>query len=114
MNFLIRLILSAVAVLAAAYFTPGVKVEGGFWAAFKVAIALALLNTFVKPVLQFFAFPFTILTLGLFLFVINVIIIYLASYFVDGFKVTGFIPALIFSVIMSVATWILNAFAGND
>lgn len=110
-SLIVRLLLSAVAVLAASYLTPGVKVEGGFTAALKVAIVLSLLNTFLKPVLTFISFPITILTLGLFLLVINVIIIYLADYFVSGFKVSGILPALIFSLVMTVVNWILSGFA---
>ena len=107
MNFLIKLVLMAVAVMAGANFIPGVHVSG-FKSALIAAVVLALLNTFVKPILQVLTIPVTILTLGLFLLVINVIIIYLAARLVDGFSVNGFIPALIFSIVLSIASSILN------
>lgn len=97
----------AVAVMAGANFIPGVHVSG-FKSALITAVVLALLNTFVKPILQVLTIPITILTLGLFLLVINVIIIYLAARLVDGFSVNGFIPALIFSIVLSIASSILN------
>ncbi len=106
MKFLIKLLLSAVAVYVTARILPGVTVTG-FTAAIIVAIVLALLNTFVKPVLTILTIPITILTLGLFLLVINVIIIYMADYFIDGFAVSGFITALFFSIILAVANWLL-------
>jgi putative membrane protein len=64
----------------------------------------------LKPVLQILALPITILTLGLFYFVVNVFIIYLASSLVDGFSVTGFIPALLFGLVVSVVSAILGMF----
>ena len=72
--------------------------------AFIFAIVLALLNTFIKPLLVIFTFPITIVTLGLFLFVINAIIILLADKFMDGIKIDGFLWALIFSLILSVVS----------
>ncbi|WP_221389984.1 phage holin family protein [Dyadobacter sp. NIV53] len=109
MNLLIRLIISTLAVLAAAYVVPGVVVAS-VTTAVIVAIVLGILNTFLKPVLQILALPITILTLGLFYFVINVLIIYLATYLVDGFSVSGFIPALLFGLVVSVVSAILGMF----
>ncbi|MCF0057646.1 phage holin family protein [Dyadobacter sp. CY356] len=109
MNLLIRLLISTLAIYAAAHFVPGVTVNG-WTTAFVVAIVLGLLNTFLKPVLQILALPITILTLGLFYFVINVFIIYLASYFVDGFAISGFISALIFGFVVSVVSAVLGMF----
>jgi putative membrane protein len=71
--------------------------------AITVAIVLGLLNFFVKPILLLFTFPLTILTLGLFYFVINAIIILLCDHFVDGFEVNGFFTALLFSIILSLS-----------
>jgi putative membrane protein len=113
MNLLIRLLLSAVAVMAASYFTPGVHVNS-YWDALKVAVVLSLLNTFVKPILKFVSFPITVLSLGLFLLVINVVIIYMVHYVVDGFRVDGFWYALIFSFIMAIVNWILKGFTEDD
>jgi putative membrane protein len=110
MNFIIRLLLTAVAALLIGKMNiiDGIIVKN-YEAALKAAIVLALLNTFLKPVLQLLTFPITLLTLGLWLIVLNVIIVYAAAQLVQGFAVTGFIPALFFSLAMSVVSWILNA-----
>lgn len=71
-------------------------------------MVLALLNTFIKPIIKLLALPVTMITLGLFLLVINAIIILLCSWIVDSFSVDGFASAFVFSVILSVITWILN------
>jgi putative membrane protein len=109
MKLLLRLVISTLAVLVAAHLVPGVVVSST-GTAIIVAIVLGLLNTFLKPVLQILALPITILTLGLFYFVVNVFIIYLASSLVDGFSVTGFIPALLFGLVVSVVSAILGMF----
>jgi putative membrane protein len=101
MNTLIRFFLSGVAVFLTAYLLPGVHVEG-FWYALLVALVLALANIIVKPILIIFTIPITILTLGLFLLVINALIIMLVDSLMDGFTVDGFWWALLFSLILSV------------
>ena len=110
MKLLIRLVISTLAVLVAAkILSPNVEVND-WTTAIVVAIVLGILNTFIKPVLQILALPLTILTLGLFYFVINVFIIYLASSLVNGFYVSGFISALLFGLIVSVVSGILGMF----
>ena len=108
MSWIIKIVLSALAVLISAYVIPGVSVKS-FWTAILVAVVLALLNAFVKPILTILTIPITIVTLGLFLLVINVIIIYIADYLIAGFTVEGFIPALLFSLVLSVVGWLLSA-----
>ena len=107
MGLIIQILLSAVAVYLSATLLPGVNIKS-FWTAILVAIVLGLLNALVKPVLQFLSFPITILTLGLFLFVINTIIILICSYLVSSFHVSGFWSALLFSIVLSIITWLLN------
>jgi putative membrane protein len=109
MGLLLRLLLTAVAVYLTATLLPSIATVSSFGTAIIVAIVLALLNTFVKPILQLFSLPITILTLGLFLLIINVIIIWLADALVDGFRVPGFLGKLIFSLIVSAISWILSA-----
>lgn len=75
-----------------------------------VAIVFGLLNAFLKPLLQILALPVTILTLGIFYFVINVFIVYLTSYLVPSFTVDGFFPALLFSIVVSLVSWLLGIF----
>lgn len=73
-----------------------------------VVFTMTILNIFVKPILQFLAFPVTLLTLGLFSLVINAAIVFLVAWLVDGFHVAGFLPALIFSILISVTTSIVD------
>ncbi len=112
-NFIIRILLTAAAVWFGASYLQGIRVNN-YTTAVIVAVVLGLLNTFVKPILKLLSFPITILTLGLFLLVINVIIIYIAAYFVDGFSVNGFIPPLLFSIGLSVISYILGVFFKNS
>ncbi|KAA6440422.1 phage holin family protein [Dyadobacter flavalbus] len=109
MKLLIRLIISTLAIIVAANVVPGVAVAGTMTAVI-VAIVLGILNTFLKPVLQILALPITILTLGLFYIVVNVFIIYLASYLVDGFSISGFLSALFFGLVVSIVSGILGMF----
>ena len=109
MNLIIRLLISTLAIVVAAHLVPGVFVKD-ITTAIVVAIVLGILNTFLKPVLQILALPITILTLGLFYFVINVLIIYLATYLVSGFAIDGFISALFFGLVVSVVSAILGMF----
>lgn len=101
MNWIIRIFLNGLAVALTAYLLPGVDVTD-YWTALIVAIVLAVANVIVKPVLVVFTIPITILTLGLFLLVINALIILIADYLVDGFYVDGFWWALLFSLILSL------------
>ena len=107
-GFFIKVLLTGIAVIIATYLLPGVTITGSFFTAFIFAFVLALLNTFVKPVLTFLTIPITIMTLGLFLIVINVGMVLLADYLVDGIDVAGFITALIFGIVIAILTWILN------
>jgi putative membrane protein len=101
MDGIIRFLLSGLAVLLTAYLLPGVEVDN-FGYALLVAIALSFANAVVKPILIIFTIPITVLTLGLFLLVINAIVIQLVDYFVPGFKVDGFWWALAFSLVLSL------------
>ena len=103
MNFLIRILVVAAVSFGLAHLLKGIHVTD-FWTAFLFAIVLALLNMFVKPLLILFTLPVTFLTLGLFLFVINALVVLLASKFVNGFSIDGFWWALLFSIILSIIT----------
>jgi putative membrane protein len=108
MNFLIKLLLSAVAVVIGAYVIPGVSVNS-YLTALIVALILSLLNVTVKPLLTILTIPITILTLGLFLLVINVIIIYITDALIPGFHVAGFFSALLFSLVLAVVNWLFDS-----
>ncbi|MDK2771980.1 phage holin family protein [Flavobacterium haoranii] len=107
MNLLIKLLITTVLIVVIAHFFPGISVDN-FSTALIVAVVLGLLNVFIKPILVLFTIPATILTLGLFLLVINAVIIMLADYFVDGFHVNGFWIAFLFSIVLSVFQSVLN------
>ncbi|MDB5196887.1 MAG: phage holin family protein [Flaviaesturariibacter sp.] len=107
MRIIIKLLITVLAALAASYFLEGVQIAD-FQIAIIVAIVLSLLNTFIKPILVAITLPFTLLTLGLFLLVINAIIVKLADYFIDGFSVHGWITAILFSLIVTVVSFLLD------
>ena len=109
MNTIIRIIITAVLVLVIDHFMASLSVAS-FTTAIIVAVVLGLLNVFVKPILVFFTLPVTILSLGLFLFVINAVIVLICDKFVSGFKVDGFVSALIFSVVLSISQSVVFAF----
>ena len=109
MNLILKILLTAAAVLIIARFLPGVSVEN-YTSAIIVAIVLGLLRITVKPILVILTLPVTILTLGLFLLVINALIIMLADNLIDGFYVSGFWIALIFSLILSIFQSFLYSF----
>ena len=100
-NFLIKLGLSALAVFICATVLPGAHVDG-FLIAIVVAAVLAILNVLVKPILVILTIPITIVTLGLFLLVINTLLVLLADWLIPGFSVDNFWWALVFSVLLSI------------
>src|SRR5436190_9180643 len=101
MSVIVRFLLSGVAVMLTAYLLPGVDVQD-YWAALLVAELVSLSNVVVRPIFIILTIPITIFTLGLFLLVINAVIILMVDWFVDGFEVQGFWWALAFSLILSI------------
>jgi putative membrane protein len=112
MNWLIRLLLNGLAVVLTAYILPGVSVED-YGTALIVALILAIVNVLVKPILVILTIPITIVTLGLFLLVINAAIILFVDNLVTGFTVGGFWWALLFSLILSIFNSLFNDLAGK-
>lgn len=108
MRFLLRVLLNAVAVLLAARIVPGIHVTGAS-AALVAGLVLGVINAVIRPVLIILTLPFTILTLGLFIFIVNAICLALVAWLVPGFAVHGFIAALFGSIFISLASWILSA-----
>ncbi|MCK0161730.1 phage holin family protein [Allomuricauda sp. F6463D] len=113
MKLILRLLLNALAVVILSYVLPGVGVDS-IMTAIIVAVVLSLLNFLVKPILVILTLPITILTLGLFLLVINAIIILLTSNLIDGFHVTSFWWAIIFSLLLSFLQAILHSILKED
>ena len=112
MGFLIRVLVNALAILAAAYILPGIEVSGGL-AVLAAGLVLALINAVVRPVLIFLTLPFTLVTLGLFLFVLNAFCLWLTSWLVTGFEVHGFWPAVFGAMLVSVVSWVVNGFLSD-
>ncbi len=109
MKFILRLLLTAVAVVVLSKVLPNVQVDT-YVTALIVAVVLGLLNSIVKPLLVILTLPVTIITFGLFLLIINACIILLADYFIDGFTVNGILWALVFSLLLSFLQSILFSF----
>ena len=107
MSFVIKVLLTAVAAYFAAWILDGVDIKD-VQTTVIVALVLALLNTFIKPILVILTIPVTVFTLGLFLLVINILIIKLTDGLVDGFSVDGWFSALLFSLIVSAVSSILS------
>ena len=107
MRFLIKWFIYALAIGIAAYILPGVRLDGVFTALVTAAI-LGLVNGFVRPILFVFTLPLTILTLGLFTFVLNALMVLLAAAIVPGFHVAGFWWALLFSLALSLIVFFLG------
>ena len=115
MKFIIQLIISTLAVLISAYLLPGVHIrDNSFMTALVVAAVLSFLNAVVKPIMIVLTIPVTVLSLGLFLLVINAFIILIAAKLVDGFMVDSFWWALLFSLILSLVTGILQGVKTRD
>lgn len=112
MRFIGKILVTALAAIIVAELLPGVRINSGY-AALLLALVLALLNGFIKPVLILLTIPITILTLGLFLLIINIIIIKWAAALVPGFYVQNWWAALWFSLLLSLFTYIIEALIAN-
>lgn len=106
MNLILSLVLNAFALIATAYLVPGFHVTG-FKTALLAAIVLGIINTFIKPVLSFLTAPLTFLTFGLFAFVVNAIVLWLASLVVRGVQIESALSAIIAAAVLSIISTIL-------
>jgi len=100
MKFLLKLLITAVNAFILSQILPGIEIDS-IYVAVVIALVLAILDATIKPLLILLTFPVTILTLGMFLFVINACIVLAAEYVIDGFRVEGFWSAVLFSIILS-------------
>jgi putative membrane protein len=111
LGIIVRTLITALGIWLASYLVPGVSATSTgalIWA----AIALGLINAFVRPVLVLLTLPFTVLTLGLFLLILNAGMLNLAGWFVDGFEVVGFWSAVFGAIIVSVVSGLCSRFIG--
>lgn len=108
-GFLTRTIVLTLATIIAIKLLPGVRIEGGsVWVAIMTALVISLLDNFLRPILIFITLPFTVLTMGLFIFIINAIIIELTASIVGPFQVDSFAYALLFSLIITALNYLLE------
>jgi len=112
MGFLVRVLVNAMAILAAAAVVPGIELSGA-GAALGAGLALGVINALIRPILLILTLPLTLLTLGLFLFVLNALCLWLASALVNGFVVQGFGAALFGALLVSAVSWLLTAFLSD-
>lgn len=107
MRFITRLLIVVLAIMLVAYYVPGVSVDG-FYTALIVALALGVINVTIKPLFVLLTLPLSLLTLGLFVFVINALMFWFVSSIIDGFEVSGFLAAFIGALIVSAVSFVGN------
>jgi putative membrane protein len=107
MNIFLKWLVTAIAILITGKVIPGAEITGP-WAALWVAVFLGLFNVILRPILIVLTLPINILTLGLFTFVINALLILLTSTIIQGFYIEGLLTAVLFSIVLSVVTYVLN------
>ena len=106
MNFIIKLIVTAAVAFALSRVPNGIHIDT-YWTALVFALVLAVANVILKPILVLLTIPLTIITLGLFLFVINALMVLLAAHFVNGISIDGFLWALLFGLLLSIVSSLL-------
>lgn len=102
-----RLAINTFALLVVEYVVPGFRLAG-IWTAIVAAIAIGVVNTLIKPILQLVALPISILTFGISAFLINVFLLWLTSKVIPGFEIAGFTTAIIASIVLSLVSWFLH------
>jgi putative membrane protein len=110
MFFIVRLIINMVAILIISYLFPKMIWVDGFLAALVAAFLLGIVNTILRPILVLLTLPLTVLTLGLFLLVINGLMLWLVAALIKGFYVNGFWGAVLGSILISIVSWLLSRF----
>ena len=108
MKFIINLLINGFAVFVADYFLAGVSVDS-FLTAVIVSIGLGIVNTFIKPIVLLFTLPFNLITLGLFTFIVNGLMVLLVSFFIPGFVVENFVWAILFSIVLWAVNLVFNS-----
>ena len=110
-GFLIRAVVVGIGLWLASQIVPGVHILS-IESLIAAALLLGIINAFVRPILVILTFPITLLTLGLFLLVINGLMIELVSYFLKGFVVDGLWPAILASIVVSLTSWVMSGWVG--
>jgi putative membrane protein len=110
-GFVLRLAISALGLWVASALVPGVDINGG-WTLVVAALLLGVVNALVRPIVLVLTFPFTLITLGLFILVVNAAMFALVAAFLDGFHLSGFGAALFGALVVSITSWIASSFIG--
>ena len=113
MRFLLRTLLNGIAIVVAAWFIPGVQLAG-IVPALIAGVLLGFVNALIRPILLLLTLPFTLLTLGLFIFVVNAICFALTAALVPGFDISGFFAAFFGAIVVSLVSWVLNAILADE
>lgn len=113
MRSIIHLVLSMVALFITAYLVPGFEITS-IWAALVTIVVLSIINILIKPLILLITLPLNILTLGLFTFVINGLMLMLASSIVPGFVLTGWLPAIIGGIVLALVSSVLQGAMGEE
>ncbi|HYC47360.1 MAG TPA: phage holin family protein [Burkholderiales bacterium] len=113
MRILLVWLINALALIAVAYLVPAISVSS-FWAALVAALVLGLVNAVIRPVLILLTLPATVLTLGLFILVINGLLFWFVGSFIEGFEVRGFWAGFFGAILFSVVSWALSALVLKD
>ena len=108
MHFILKFLAVAVAVYVTVRLVPGISLAGGWPTLFLVSLVWSIIITVIRPVLQLLAFPITLVTLGLFSFVLNAALFWAMELIVPGFDVAGLVPALLGSIVLSLVSWFLQ------
>ena len=111
-GIIFRWLALTLAIIVTAYLVGGIQVSG-FWSALFAAAVLGILNAFFRPIILILTMPINILTMGLFTFVINAVLLKMASGVISGFNVEGFWPAVFGSLLISVVSWLINGFISD-
>ncbi len=112
MSLLLRWVISAASVMAAAYVVPGVSVRS-FWAALIAALIIGLVNALIRPLVLLLTLPVNVITLGLFTFVVNALMFWLASSIAKGFDVANFKAAFLGALVYWLVSWLVNGLFGT-
>ncbi len=108
---LLKFLITVAAIIIVGKILPGIRIKGStFWTSFWVAVVIAMLNFFVYPAMLILTIPITVLTFGLFLLVLNALIVLMAGWFIPDFEVKNFWSALVFSILVSITTYVLEFF----
>ncbi|GJM40385.1 MAG: hypothetical protein DHS20C20_06670 [Ardenticatenaceae bacterium] len=114
MKLIIRLLINAAALWAAAQIVGGISLEGSFGTILVVALIFGVVNAIVRPILTLFSIPFIVVTLGLFIFVINALMLMLTGAISNALSVDGFGAALLGSLVITIVSWLLGVFLKDD